>query len=408
MRFRSHTYLVLPLLVLGIGCADQLVTDPARAPDAVFARAGGGGAYDAILLGGGNGWATAINDAGTIVGFAREGRDGSAPNPALRWVASGDGVSGPEVLGTLPAPFEDAFRQWPTAINNNGMIVGNATGRVNGSQRDGAFVFTDQAGMLLLPWFVGDTYEHRAEDLNDRGFAVGSIIYALRDDEQTVVAVRRRAALWLNLQDRPIVLPPLDGHDASYARAISMNGLIVGDSWTHGEPLRTGVAWQINDAGDVTEGPYALGMAPRAVNNSGDILGSQIDSNTGIINWSLSTVMRAGYLLVLGGLPNHTYVSARAISDATAAGIVQVAGESEGQPVVWTIDAANLVSEPMEPGLPSNNSTGAQLHGINGHGWIVGLSSTKQGGATPTLWRPRSSSDDGGDAPCTHPKGKCK
>jgi hypothetical protein len=395
MRFRSHIYLVLPLLVLGIGCADQLVTDPAHAPDAVFARTGGG-AYDAILLSGGNGPATAINDAGTIVGYARDGRDGGAPHPALRWVASGDGVSGPEVLGTLPPPFEDAFRQWPTAVNNSGMIVGNATSQITGGQRTGAFVFTDEAGMQLLPWFLGDTYEHRAEALNDRGFAVGYIAFALRDEEGAVVTVLRRAALWLNLQDRPMVLPPLDGHDASRATAISMNGLITGFSWTVGEQyLETGVAWQINDVGEVTEGPYALGIAPRAVNNSGDILG-------------LQTVMRAGQSLLLGGLPDHTYVSGHDINDATAAGIVQVVGASEGKPVVWTIDAANLVSQPMELGLPNSSSTGAYLHGISGHGWIVGSSSSKQSGATPTLWRPRSSGDDGGDAPCTHPKGKCK
>jgi hypothetical protein len=400
MRFRPHICLALPILVLGIGCADQLITAPESAPDAVFAKKGGGGgdAYDVIVLAGGNGIASAINDAGTIAGFAREGRDGGVPFSALRWVASSTGVSGPEVLGTLPPPFEDAFRQWPTAVNINGMIVGNATSqnRLTGAQRTGAFVFTDETGMQLLPWFVGDTYEHRADALNDRGFAVGFIAFALRDDEGTAVAVLRRAALWLNLQDRPLVLPPLDGHNATRATAISMNGLITGYSWTVGENEEIGVAWQINDAGEVTEGPYALGIGPRAVNNSGDIMG-------------LQAVMRDGHSLLLGGLPNHTYVSAHDINDATAGGIVQVIGASEGKPVVWTIDAANTVSEPKELGLPSGSSTGAHLDGISGHGWIVGSSQTKQSGATPTLWRPRGSGDDSGggdgDGDCKpHPK----
>lgn len=406
MRLRLKTLTALPLLILGVACADQLITSPESTSDAAFAKGGGGGGgstYDVIVLPGGNGNAAAINDAGIIVGHARDTRDGSDSYPALRWLATSTGVTGPENLGTVPSPNDEpVFAYVPKAINSSGVIAGYFQTRTN---RFGAWVYTDESGMQLLPWLVGRTWEFRAHAINDRGVVVGFLEYSVRDEDGTLIDRVRRAAVWPTPQDQPLLLPPLEGHDATWANAISMDGLVTGFSYSksagYSEP-QTGVTWRINEAGELIEGPARVPTRffPGAVNQAGDIAGRMIDPTE-------ATVMRSGSTLRLDALVAGSSSAAADISDPGAGGLVQVAGWSGDRAVLWTIDAADGVSGPLDLGVPKG-SPGAYASGINAQGWVVG-GSRSQHGDRPTLWLPRASGG-GGDECEPHPKhpGKCR
>jgi uncharacterized membrane protein len=398
MRLQLKTLAALPLLILGVACADEHITSPG---DALSAKGGGGGGstHDVIVLPGGNGNAAAINDAGVIVGHARDTKDGTEPYPALRWVASSTGVTGPENLGTVPSPNNEPVVAYvPQAINSSGVIVGYFQTHTN---RFGAWVYTDESGMQLLPWMVGSTWEFRAHAINDRGVVVGFLEYSVRDEDGTLIDRVKRAAVWPTPQHQPLLLPPLEGHDATWANAISMDGLVTGFSYSrdgifgYGEP-QTGVTWRINEAGELIEGPAPVptGFFPGAVNQAGDIAGRRIDPTE-------AAVMRSESMLRLDALVAGSSSAAMDISDPGAGGLVRVAGWSGDRAVLWTIDAADVVSAPLDLGLPKG-SAGAYANGINAHGWVVGGSRSPHGDR-PTLWLPRASS--GGGEECEpHPK----
>jgi hypothetical protein len=191
MRTRLLGLLFAPLLLLAAACADELAISP---QEALFSTVSGETTeYQAILLADRYGHAHAINDAGIVVGDILE--------VAVRWVVSSDGIPGPEELGTLPGRFADSDQQ-ALAVNGSGTIVGYAVSRSHGTE--GAFVYTDEMGMQLLPWFVGDTYNRRAVAINDQGIIAGWVDFAVRDDDGTITDRRFEGAVWLNLIDEPI------------------------------------------------------------------------------------------------------------------------------------------------------------------------------------------------------------
>jgi hypothetical protein len=412
MRTRVLALLAGPLLLLATACADQLVTPPHEVMQHHRPGHGddGGGeaaSYRAILLADRDGFANAINDAGIVVGNIQA--------VAVRWVVSSGGIAGPEELGTLPGRYADSW-QYALDVNGSGVIVGYATSRSHGT--DGAFVYTDELGMQLLRGIPDATYRRRAVAVNDQGIIAGWIDFVVRDDDGVITDQRIRGAVWLNTDDEPMLLPPLEDHEASRAVAININGLITGYSRPAGDSQagEVGVAWRINDEGQLVEGPYPLnaGFQPgswrpawtwpdygKSVNEAGDMVGW---SSSGAIREA--ALMRSGSVLLLGSLVPDDGSFAAAMIDAGVDGVVQIVGQS-GQvgslATLWTVDADGKV-EAVDLGAPAR-SINASAAGINAQGWIAGRSASRTLSRRPTLWLPQES----GETCDPHPKtGACR
>ena len=405
MRTRIPPLLLAPLLLLATACADELVTAP---QEALFSTGNGETTeYQPILLADRYGHAHAINDAGVVVGDIN--------GVAVRWVVSSDGIAGPEELGTLPERYADSHQQ-ALAVNGSGAIVGYASSRSHGNE--GAFVYTDEMGMQLLPRFLGDTYHSRAAGINDQGNIAGWIDFAVRDGDGTITDRLFRGAVWLNPVDEPILLPPLEGDSASRAVAVDMNGLVTGYSRsTYYSGSEVGVAWRINDEGQLMEGPYSPspGFGPGAwvaswtwpvsgnsLNAAGDIAGWQYSAT----NWADAALLRSGQALLLGSLLPDELSYATSINDPTATGVVQIVGQSGWEHSVatlWTVDSDGNI-DAVDLGAP-RRSINASASGINAQGWIAGRSASRNLSRRPTLWMPQESGD-----PCNpHPRtGKCR
>jgi hypothetical protein len=399
MRTRT-LHLLFPSLLLLMGCGENIATAPQASPqDPLLADVSGGTpSYHAVVLDGGNGNAMAINDSGIAVGMARQ--RGEERYPALRWVVTVDGVAGPEKLPFLPPPFHNAFSHQPQAVNNSGIIVGYFQ-----NNHYGAFVYSDEIGMQPLPRFVGDTYHFWASDINDQGIVVGWIDFAVRDADGTIIERRNRAAVWPNTVDEPKLLPPLEGHDATSAGSINMNGLVLGTSWVGADP-KSVVAWVVGQDGGLLEGPYELAPAfgARAVNNGGDIIGS--------LPRCRAAFLRGSHIEVLPSLtPDDTCTSAWDLTDVAPDGTVMVVGDIDNgmRAALWTLDSDGRAGVAMDLGIPKGTE-GAYARGVNTQGWIVGAGRTKRSGDVPALWMPNTGGGDDSGGDCDpHPKtGKCR
>jgi probable HAF family extracellular repeat protein len=122
-------------------------------------------------LGGDRSWGTAINDHGQVVGWSDTGEPGPvAWNPVSHaFVSAGRPGSAMVDLGTLRGKFSEA-----TAINNAGQVVGSAT--LAGDRSLHAFLYQD--GTMIDLGTLGQeggegSYYSRATDLNELGQVVG-------------------------------------------------------------------------------------------------------------------------------------------------------------------------------------------------------------------------------------------
>jgi hypothetical protein len=397
MRTSTLRLLIVSLFLLATACAEHpTISAPENASLASITEADEL-SYDVIALNGGYGFARGINDAGIVGGMAREGSGGD-PYLTLRWMVSSEGVTGPEDLGSLPRPFEGAFYHYPHATNESGQIVGFFN---HNNDVLGGFVYSDASGMQPLPSFVGST-NWGGNGVSDLGIVVGSIDYPVRDEDGTIIDHLRRAAVWPNGDDEPILLPPLAGHVGSAAGPINTGGLVTGSSWPE-DGSSVGVAWEINEVGELLEGPYELlaGFYARALNNQGDMVGSYQGCQGALV--------RAGVVILLISLASDECAGVSDISDATADGTVWIVGSGGGRPTLWTVDAAGQVVGPVDLGSYSGKRR-ASANGVNVHGWVVGSGETRHGVNIPLLWLPKATGDDGGDdgGTCSHPRGKCK
>jgi hypothetical protein len=395
MRTRLSHLVLAPVLLLATACAEN-PTIPAPGDATLATNEADAVSYEVIALGGGNGWAWAMNDAGVAVGMAGEG----GTDPALRWVVTSDGFTGPEDLGSLPPPFADASGYHPNAVNASGLVVGF----FNHQNRDGAFVFGDASGMQVLPRFVGSTIRYYAHDVSDVGIIVGLIEYSVRDEDGTLIDRPTRAAVWANWDDEPILLPPLAGHNWGSAYAINTAGLVAGSSRLDDGPGRSvGVAWRIGEAGELVEGPYELeaGFVPYVLNNGGDMAGLYPE-------FCRAGFLRAGAMTGLSPLAAGACTHVFGISDAAADGTVRIVGSSGDRAALWAIDAGGQAAGPVDLGSERGNR-GGHARGVNVHGWVVGAGRTPQGDI-PLLWLPKQAGDEDERDPaaCTHPRGKCR
>lgn len=422
MRTRMLSLLVAPLLLLAAGCEDELTTAP---PQALFSTAEGEAVtYQAIELGGlmtgTHGWSRANalhSDPGgeaVVVGSAHYAGD----EKAVVWRVSENGdVSGPERLGELTDPVATGYTyQIARDLNSAGVIVGEATYRDGGAidlNRTVGFLFDGE--MNLLPWFVGDTREWFAWEINDDGMVVGAIRYVERDEEGITMHTVR-GALWLApYEAEPVLLDPLAGHELSQARTINNDGIIAGWSYTGADSV--GVYWVADVSGSIS-GPYQLapGFRSTALNSTGYLAGQALGEAA---LWDPNS----SSLHQLGTLDSNGYSQAFGINN-TDDGAFQIVGWSgrsrdskDRIPTVWNT-ADGSTGGPLEIALP-RGYTGGYASDVDEREWIVGVGFEKQRNQSvwkALLWQPQATGGDGGDNdggdedPCKpHPRtGVCR
>lgn len=424
MHTRMLSLLVAPLLLLAAGCEDELTTAP---PEALFSTAEGEAVtYQAIELGGlmtgTHGWSRAnalhsdLGGDAVVVGSAHYVGD----EKAVLWRVSENGdVSGPERLGELTDPVVTGYTyQLARDINSAGVIVGEVLYRDGGTINPNLTVgFLFDGEMNLLPWFVGDTQQWFAWEINDDGMVVGAIRYVERDEDGNTTNTVR-GALWLApYEAEPVLLDPLPAHELSQARTINNDGTIAGLSYTGADSV--GVYWVADVSGSIS-GPYELapGFRSTALNSTGYVAGQALGEAA---VWDPNS----SSLLQLGTLDSNKYSHAFGINN-TDGGAFQIVGWSgrsgdnqDWLPTVWNT-ADGSTDGPLEIALP-RGYTGGYASDVDEREWIVGVGFEKQRNQSvwqALLWQPQETvgdgDDDGGDGgdedPCKpHPRtGECR
>jgi uncharacterized membrane protein len=317
-----------------------------------------------------NSRALAINDRGVVVGWAYNEK---AEMRAVRWVVFADGqVSGPEELGTLAG----STHQWPTGINNQGVITGYGWPAGQSVANEIAFIHGGTMRALTPPDGARTT---RAFGINEQGVVVGW---------SEMPGLGLRGPVWLNPldpDDRPIQLPAPTGSTASYGLHINNNGVIAGFSAASGP---NSVLWQL-DPGGTASGPNPTGLGGvNALNDGPDFLGGGQETGAGLL--------RAGSFISLGPLPGHGTSVAYGLNNPLPGHLVTVVGGSGGigpgtpgsTPVVWSVDAAGAVAGPIELGLVAGYAH-AEPTAVNAHGWIAGTAHNGQMiESAAALWLP--------------------
>lgn len=107
--------------------------------------------------------ATALNDYGTVAGYAEGPQGGPSSVLAFRWTAR-DGIRD---LGTLPSEFT-----WATDVNNAGQVVGATPFAPD--ERTHAFVWTPRQGLRDLG--IGTGERSSATRINENGVVIGYVL----------------------------------------------------------------------------------------------------------------------------------------------------------------------------------------------------------------------------------------
>jgi uncharacterized membrane protein len=212
--------------------------------------------------------------------------------------------------------------------------------------------------------------------LNDQP---GPLVAGLAVDSQRVV----KGVAWTVAGDSattPLPLQPL-GNDSSRATAaygVNLQGMTVGESET-----ATGTAAVFWAAGSDQPAPLDLtGMAGSrsvalGINGSGQIVGEAEKAENVFVPvlWNHSAV-------ALRELPLASFGSGAAnfISD-----FGWIAGEADGRPVFWTVDAGGTPSGPTPLPLLTGQTRGTALS-VDNAGRIVGESEADDGVVHAVLW----------------------
>jgi len=232
---------------------------------------------------GGVGGATAINDAGQIVGYS--------DNTATFW----NGITLPVALGTLGGTVSSA-----SDINSSGQIAGQST--LTGPTQLRATLWNGTTRTNLGFGSLNGAAGH-GNGINEAGQVVGAV-------EIVTDTVTSHAVLWDS--GKVTDLGTLGGKHSS-ALAINMAGEIAGWSDVNGDPRRHATLWvgtmpmdlnSILDAATVDAGWILLDAA--GINDSGWITGTAYNTVTDQMRGyllSMSSVPEPGtYALMLAGL----------------------------------------------------------------------------------------------------------
>jgi len=229
-----------------------------------------GGMVNIGTLGGSNSNANAINNSGTIAGYAYTTGDASVA--AFSYTTSGgmvnigslggiypgsgnaDGLSGIPAGGT----FADAY-----GINSSGTIVGNS---YNASGNEHAFMYTTAGGMVDLGT-LGGSSSYNFGAINSSGTIAGTAFTAGGDQHSYIYTTAGGM----------VDVGTLPGGAASEAVAINSAGIVVGDGLTSGGQDHAfvyigGVMVDLNTLLDSSGAGWTLEQA-YGINDSNQIVG---------------------------------------------------------------------------------------------------------------------------------------
>jgi probable HAF family extracellular repeat protein len=343
-------------VLVGLLSAALIGLPSALAPERVAANQTDG-AYTVIDLG--RGGATAINDAGQLVGDHY-----SAPAQAMHAVLL-EPDSPMTDLGTLPGHTTSRAE----AINESGQIVGwSATaGR---EQTHAVFWDHEMIGMITdLGTLPGHT-DSRAEAINEAGQIVGWSSSATDGVE--------RAVLWQ--EGKIIDLGGLDDGVESHASGINDAGLVVGWSAT-ASGAEHAVLWEEGKIIDLGTLPDSVRSHASGINNAGQIVGyASRRTSTGEFE-NHAVLWEDGESVDLGGPGEGLGTQADEINEAgqvvggfgnvdvTATGI-----EGAWQPAMWERGEGgpSRLTMVQLPPLPDFLSGSSHAEGINNDGLVVG------------------------------------
>jgi hypothetical protein len=387
---------VVLISAMAIIACENAIEPPSPAPGEIWRSVASAGAvsYVATLLPDGDLGSVddaflVIDESGVVFGTTHTGR-------AASWtVDASGGVTGPLLLGALPAPFDDAG-QWVRSTPSGGYVVGYAQNERSGPTVPWLWV---NGSMRLLPQSEGATRSWPLAT-NDGGAVVGQVRFGSEGDY---------GAVWLPPYDtEPVLLPRMEEYILNSARGITEAGLILGLVRSDSDAL---VHWQIDPDGTVLGGPDQLA-------GSDDLLlsGANRDlDGVGVYHGAQpveASLYRSGSTrrIDLGMLDGHVQSRARGVTARTPAGALQVVGQSspsdddyDSRGVVWTVDAMGNVAGPYDIGLPdayprkrpSDQFVSAHALSVNSQGWIVGFSRRADGTFFATIWQPT----DAGEPP---------
>ena len=164
--------------------------------------------------------ATAVNDAGVVVGWGTLERPGTTPR-AFVW----DPNVSPVRMRELPLPA-GAGLSVARAVNSRGQVVGEATGDGNGNE--GFLWDPATATMSFLGPLAGPARITGAVDISDGGFVVGPAEVSRTGPSGTYAIPR--SYRWNPLTRSAALLAPVPGDPSSddEVRAINRHGIIVG------------------------------------------------------------------------------------------------------------------------------------------------------------------------------------
>jgi hypothetical protein len=335
----------------------------------------------------------AVDDNGGVFGSVIHGTGKTRSAKAVKWsVAANGDVTGPVLLGTLPAPFDRADQYVRSASRSGDVVLGYA----GTSQTTAGWVWANGAMTMLPVPSSNRVYPHAT---NDTGVIVGQI--GITADGVS----SDWGAVWFPPYDaEPILLPRMEGYSLNAARGITNDGLITG--WVRGSGMiDVLVQWRIDAEGNVLSGPVRLEgidqILMSAANQDLDVVGSFHGNDHWEAYLFRSTT---GHHIELGSLEGHTSGYAQGANNRSGDGSVQAVGRSwtsmsSSRAVLWSVDPNGTVSGPMDLGLPPTmvirsrplrtaEFVAASASYINSQGWVVGWSEREDRTFFATLWRP--------------------
>ena len=311
---------------------------------------------------------------------------------AVKWtIASNGDISEPVYLGELPEPWHE-LDQHVHGINNKGDIVVGWAGR---SGHVPGWVWTN-GEMKLLPE-PDDATKVWPLYVSGEGLIVGSI-------DTYVGEYERSGAVWFPPYDTaPILLPVVEDYNITSARAIDSHGKVLGWARASGIPDIL-VHWQIDSEGNILSGPDKIDGIEDILfigaNQSLDIVGSIKPVERPYLFKSDS-----GQKIELGLLEGDHSGYAVAINQRKQDGSVQIVGRASREStndrfaVLWSVDASNSVTGPVDLGLPDRMQISTRpprflefisaiANSISNKNWVAGTSTREDGKEFATIWLP--------------------
>jgi probable HAF family extracellular repeat protein len=353
-----------------VACLALGSTAAAQAPATVVELEG--------LFPGGESRATAVNDAGLVVGVA-QATPSSRLAHATVWV---NGVA--HDLGTLctaPCPFED--NSSASDVNELGQVVGNS--RLNDYAFRG-FIWEAGKGFRILVPLDGD-HSSVAWGINNRGEAVGNSQRILENG-----FYRGRPVIWT----ADGVPHELANWTTGQALDINDDGQIVGAVFNDDAPSYA-VAWEQGIVTPLDRLPTAcpnpsVGSFGRsfAINKFGHIAGDVVACSG--FHYPAKWVQASAQALGLGsGVVGSDSNGSDSINDA--GDVVGVSDFATGCPRLGTVPGANRATlwkngARIDLGAVGDDPcASSRAAAINNHGLVVGESSPASGGDRAVVFR---------------------